>query len=122
MNTLTLGRELARRRAIAGLSQAELAKRMGSSQASISKIENGRAVPTLSTLERFARLTGGAFAVIVGDEPQDPSREELRRRVRRVSGDFEFNPWDREPTEAEAASLIADGLTREYFEGRDSPS
>jgi hypothetical protein len=41
--------------------------------------------------------------------------EERRRRVRGVLGDFEFDPWERDPTPAEQESLIADGLTRDRF-------
>jgi len=32
------------------------------------------------------------------------------RRVRQVLGDYEFDPWDRDPTEAEARSLEDDRL------------
>ena len=43
-----------------------------------------------------------------------PSRS--ASRVDKVLADFVFNPWDRDPTPAEARTLIADGLTKERFE------
>ena len=45
-------------RTAAGLSQTELARRMGTSQAAISQIEGGGQVPTVATLARVARATG----------------------------------------------------------------
>jgi hypothetical protein len=35
-----------------------------------------------------------------------------------VLGDYEFDPWAREPSPAEARSLEADGLGRERFARR----
>lgn len=45
-------------RTAAGLSQTELARRMGTSQATISQIEGGGQVPTVATLAKVARATG----------------------------------------------------------------
>jgi ribosome-binding protein aMBF1 (putative translation factor) len=50
--------ELIRARARAGLSQAELAERMGTSQSAIARIESGRTLPSAKTLIRFAEATG----------------------------------------------------------------
>lgn len=112
---MALGRRLARRRRAAGLTQAQLADRMGTTQAAVSRSESGRTMPSLPWLDRFARATGGAFEIVVGRSDSMPSPEELRRRVRRVLGDDEFNPWERGPSPAERESLIRDGLTRERF-------
>lgn len=49
-----LGRRLREARLAAGLTQAELAARIGSQQSSISHIELGRANPSLLALERIA--------------------------------------------------------------------
>jgi transcriptional regulator with XRE-family HTH domain len=117
MNSMKLGEELASRRRAAGLTQAELASRMGTSQAAISKIESGRVLPGLLVLERLAQATGRPLELILGARSTLPSRSERRRRVRKVLGASEFNPWERAPTPAEAASLLADGLTHERFEG-----
>lgn len=91
---------------------------MGTTQAAVSRIESGRTLPSLIVLERFARATGKPMKLVLGEPSGLPNRNELRRRVRRVLGDYEFNPWERGPAAAEAESLIADGLTRERFEGK----
>ncbi len=50
--------ELIRARLRAGLSQAELAERMGTSQSAIARLESGRTLPSAKTLIRFAAATG----------------------------------------------------------------
>ena len=42
----------------ANLTQAELAERMGTSQAAVARIESGRGAPKWSTIERYARAVG----------------------------------------------------------------
>jgi transcriptional regulator with XRE-family HTH domain len=90
---------------------------MGTTQSAISRIEAGRTLPSVPFLERFARATGRPLRVVFGEEEAPESREARRERVRRVLGSYRFNPWERGPTQAEARTLIADGLTRERFEG-----
>jgi transcriptional regulator with XRE-family HTH domain len=121
MNTVSLGIEVARRRKRAGLTQAELAEAMGTTQSAISKIESGRNVPTIPLLERLADATGGPIELVLGSPDRVPTRQERARRVRRVLGDYRFNPWDRSPSTAEAKTLIADDLTRERFESPAPP-
>ncbi len=50
--------ELARARLRAGLSQAQLAKRMKTTQSAIARLESGRGRPSTTTLSRFAKVTG----------------------------------------------------------------
>ncbi len=45
-------------RARADLSQAELARRMGTSQSAIARLESGRSRPSTRTLRKFAEATG----------------------------------------------------------------
>jgi len=45
-------------RTSAGLTQAELAKRMGTTQSSIARMEGGGSLPTIDMLARLARATG----------------------------------------------------------------
>ena len=115
MNAVALGRDLARLRRKAGFTQAELALRLGTTQTAVSRTEAGGASPSLAMLDRWGRACGQPFSLAFGREAKLPPREERRRRVRAVPGTFEFNPWDRNPSEAEAESLIADGLTRVRF-------
>ncbi len=53
-----LARVLIDARARAGLSQAQLAERMHTSQSYIARIEGGRVQPSTAVLERLARATG----------------------------------------------------------------
>lgn len=94
---------------------------MGTTQSAVSRMESGRTLPTLELLERFASATGRPFEVVFGGESMLPDRAERRRRLRRALGRVEFNPWDRDPTPIEARYLEAEGLTRERFEGAESP-
>jgi len=47
----------------AGLSQAELARRVGSKQPYVSAVESGGQVPTIATLMRLAKATGNRLVV-----------------------------------------------------------
>lgn len=47
----------------AGLTQVELARRLGTSQSHVARIEAGLTTPTLATVERIADATGAAFAI-----------------------------------------------------------
>src|SRR6266436_7258878 len=50
--------EVAKARTRAGLSQAELARRMKTTQSTIARLESGRGKPSTRTLDRFAKATG----------------------------------------------------------------
>ena len=49
---------VAKARARSGLSQAQLAKRMKTTQSTIARLESGRGKPSTGTLARFAKATG----------------------------------------------------------------
>ena len=59
----TLGPEIAERRRAAGMTQRQLAEKTGIDQAAISRIESGRANPTLNTLD--ALVEGVGFSLLV---------------------------------------------------------
>ncbi|MFM9865661.1 MAG: helix-turn-helix domain-containing protein [Micropepsaceae bacterium] len=50
-------------RAKAKLTQSELARRMGTTQSAIARLESGRAVPSGATLLRFAKAVGRRLSV-----------------------------------------------------------
>ena len=50
----------------AELTQVELARRMGTTQSAIARMENGGTRPTLETLERVAGAVDQELAVVVG--------------------------------------------------------
>ena len=54
---------LVRARTKANLSQAELAKRIGTTQSAIARLEGGGVSPSLSTLRRYAEATGSQLRV-----------------------------------------------------------
>lgn len=59
-------------RAHAGLSQSELARRMGTSQAAIARLESGRYLPSARTLKRLAEATGTRLQISFS--PYAPTR------------------------------------------------
>lgn len=54
---------LVRARSNANLSQAELAKRIGTTQSAIARLEGGGVSPSLSTLRRYAKATGSRLEI-----------------------------------------------------------
>jgi len=50
-------------RTAADLSQEELAKRLGTTQSAVARLESGRISPSLSTLRRYAEATGTRLAI-----------------------------------------------------------
>ena len=55
---ITTGTRIRRLREEAGLSQAEMAERAGTTQDRVSRIERGRTEPTLAMLRRLASALG----------------------------------------------------------------
>lgn len=51
--------ELIAARARAGLSQSEVAQRMGTTQSVIARMESGKRPPSMRTMQRFAQAVGG---------------------------------------------------------------
>ena len=54
----TMMAAIAKARRRAGLSQAELARRMNTTQSTVARLESGRGQPSTRTLARFAKATG----------------------------------------------------------------
>jgi len=63
-----LARTLIEARTVAGLSQAQLARRMKTSQSYIARIEGGKVRPSTDALERFAQATGTRLRIIFEPE------------------------------------------------------
>jgi len=82
----TLPRELLRARHQAGLSQAEVAKRMGTKASAVVRLEgtlsNGKHSPSLATLQRFARAVGCELQVKL----VKPRRTQSKASVEAVVG------------------------------------
>lgn len=56
-------RELIAARSLAGLTQGEVAQRMGTTQSVIARLESGKQAPSLRTVQRYARAVGGRAVV-----------------------------------------------------------
>ena len=66
--------EVAKARRRAGLSQAELAQHMKTTQSTIARLETGRGLPSTRTLDRFAKATGHRLKISF-----EPMRESKTR-------------------------------------------
>lgn len=53
-----MARKLILARSRAGLSQAEVARRMGTSQSAVARLESGTRLPAMSSLKRYAEAVG----------------------------------------------------------------
>ena len=58
VRTRALVKALVQARERAGLTQAEVARRMGTTQPAVARLERGEADPRLSTIERYAEVVG----------------------------------------------------------------
>ncbi len=54
-----IARELIAARARAGMSQDEVAQRMGTTQSVVARLESGKRPPSMRTVQRFAQAVGG---------------------------------------------------------------
>jgi transcriptional regulator with XRE-family HTH domain len=59
-------------RSRAGLTQEELARKMGTTQPVVARLESGRTRPSMRTLERLAKATGSRL--LIRFEPRDAKR------------------------------------------------
>jgi ribosome-binding protein aMBF1 (putative translation factor) len=58
-----LAAALIKARADAGLTQEEIARRMGTTQSAIARLEGGKSRPSTTTLAKFAKATGTRLRV-----------------------------------------------------------
>lgn len=63
-----IARELVAARTRAGMSQVEVAQRMGTTQSVVARLESGKRPPSMRTVERFAQAVGGHLVLRI--EPQ----------------------------------------------------
>ena len=63
-----MARELIAARARMGLTQADVAQRMGTTQSVIARLEGGKTIPSMRTVQRYAQAVGARAVVRI--EPQ----------------------------------------------------
>jgi transcriptional regulator with XRE-family HTH domain len=63
----------------AGLTQQELARRMGTTQPVVARLEGGRWRPSMRTLDRLAQATGSRL--LIGFEPNGARKGRMRASV-----------------------------------------
>lgn len=71
--------ELVARRRAAGLSQSQIAERMGTSQPAVARLEAGEVDARMSTVERYAAALGHRMELRLrpaGEQPPDRQRAE----------------------------------------------
>ena len=61
--------EIMRVRAKTGLTQAQIAERMHTTQAAVARLESGDSLPSTRTLQRFAKATGHRLKITFEPEP-----------------------------------------------------
>jgi transcriptional regulator with XRE-family HTH domain len=88
IQTMTAASIVRNARRSAGLTQAELARRLGVAQPVVARLETRAANPTVETLDRTLRATGHRLALAI--EPHAPSVDESLIRKH-----LELSPADR---------------------------
>ena len=63
-----MARELIAARSRAGLTQSDVAQRMGTTQSVIARLEGGKRIPSMRTVQRYAHAVGARAVVRI--EPQ----------------------------------------------------
>jgi len=60
-----LARELIKARIRSGLTQKQLAEKMGTTQSSVARLESGSSLPSLRSLKRYAYATGSKIRIVL---------------------------------------------------------
>jgi transcriptional regulator with XRE-family HTH domain len=58
-----IARELIQARTRIGLTQEEVARRMGTTQSAVARMESGKPLPSLRSLKRYAQATGSKIKI-----------------------------------------------------------
>ena len=115
MDKRAIAVELNALRLAAGLTQATVADRMGTTQAAIARAESGRVSPRLDFVDRWARACGRPLTLVFGDRPMAPDLETRRTMTRAMFGANNWNPYERNLSDVERRTLVATGSTPEQF-------
>lgn len=64
-----IARAMIKARTDAGLTQEEVAKRMGTTRSAVARLESGRTMPSIKTLYRYADATGSKPEIRLVHQP-----------------------------------------------------
>jgi transcriptional regulator with XRE-family HTH domain len=85
MSDISVGEIVSTARQRAGLTQAELAERAGTTQSAIARLESNQASPTFATIKRIAAAAGCEVRLeLVPTRRRDPVIEAYKRDVDRT--------------------------------------
>lgn len=70
-----LSRNIAARRRALGLTQAQVAERLGVDTETLSRFERGKHLPSLLTLERLSNLLAASVGELLSEQEYEPSSE-----------------------------------------------
>jgi ribosome-binding protein aMBF1 (putative translation factor) len=73
-------------RSRAGLTQEALARKMGTTQPVVARLEGGRARPSIRTLDRLAKATGSRLIVTFAPIPRASAHLLTERRLQPIKG------------------------------------
>lgn len=96
-----IGRGLLVRRISSGLTQQQVAERVGIQPESVSRIENGQIAPTLMRLRQFAAVYDCSITVLIGEASEHPT--DLALRIARELS--ELSETDRQFVASQAVAL-----------------
>ena len=113
MNSAQMALELRARRMKAGLTQAAMARAMGTSQPAVARAEAGLRMPSTNLINRWAAATGYPITLAFGLAEKPLTSREKARLVRTVLGRKAFDPWAR-LADKEARGLNVE-LERRYL-------
>lgn len=101
-------------RTMAGLSQQELAKKLGISNKTVSAYETGRAMPPTPTLTRISEITGKPLSELVGLKSKD--EDKLTARLKEIKDYFsETTITPRTKVDAFVGVVLVDDQDRIYL-------
>ena len=87
-----LGRRIAQQRRLAGLTQAQLAEKLGVASETVSRMETGAVMPSLARIEAVGAVLGVELAELFRfrklDTPEDKALERLVWRASRGSLEY----------------------------------
>lgn len=78
MNAISIGSRIREARKAAGLTQKQLAEKCGMFDSALRRIESGKHIPNLVTLEMIAEFLGVTVSQLISEEPQEQDKHPVK--------------------------------------------